>query len=476
MTDTPPGSLVGQIIADRYRIDKRLGGGGMGEVYLAQHIRIKRRCAVKVLRSALSEDLDALQRFQREAENVGLISHPNVAQVYDSGEHKTDNGTLLYLAMEFIEGQSMQEVLEKDGIMHPDMVADVVMQAAGALDAAHAQQVLHRDVKPDNIMLARNTDGTYLVKLVDFGIARAMANTDKRVTQTGMVIGTPEFMSPEQISGEPLDGRSDLYSLGLVAFVALTGQGAFPETGSMESLILRLTSRPRTLIEGRPDVAWAPRLQSVFDIALAPQRDDRYHNVVDFATELSHAIQQMAPSDTSAYYRRALEARAASPVALTASVTPSKAAKSSKRDKTAVSSAASAPSPDAPPRPMGRPARATQVAYAGPTKRSHAWRNVSLLVIAAAAAVFATGKQDVVMAQVKNWTTQLRKSIAEVRRNGSLPAVGGATNGTSPRPGAKGPATKKPSPKQAVRDSATGGTGTAAVPVKPPVPPDTLLP
>ncbi len=405
-------TLVGQVIADRYRIDKKLGGGGMGEVYLAEHVRIKRKCAIKVLRAALSDDNDSIGRFKREAENAALISHPNVAQVYDFGEH----GNLLYLCMEFIEGQSMQEVIEKDGVMHPDMVADVIMQAASALEAAHAQHVLHRDIKPDNIMLARNTDGTYLVKLVDFGIARAMQSNDKRMTQTGMVVGTPEFMSPEQIAGEDLDGRSDLYSLALVAFVGLTGDNAFPDTGSMESLILRLTSRPRTLIQVRQSVVWPPKLQTVFDRALSPNRDDRHESAVEFAGDLSDAIVTMSPTETSAFYRKALEARNINPVALTASATPATASTSRTRDNKSATKSNNAP----PPR-MGSPLRPgqTQVAYTGPAMKSNKLRQfVFLGLIAAAGGIWYFDKEQVVLSKLKPLGDAAIGLVAKLRQVG----------------------------------------------------------
>jgi serine/threonine-protein kinase len=450
VTEPAANGLVGTVIADRYRIEKKLGGGGMGEVYLAQHVRIKRRCAIKVLRSALSGDSDSLQRFQREAENASLISHPNVAQVYDFGEH----GNLLYLAMEFVEGQSMQEVLERDGVMHPDMVADVIMQSASALDAAHTQQVLHRDVKPDNIMLARNSDGTYLVKLVDFGIARAMASTDKRVTQTGMVIGTPEFMSPEQIAGEPLDARSDLYSLALVAFMALTGEGAFPDTGSMENLILRLTSRPRTLIEARQSVSWPPRLQTVFDRALAPQRAERHASTVEFAADLSDSIVQMSPSETSAFYRRALEARAINPVALTPSATPVKASRGKDRERDRARTVAAAASARTTPLPaptggraVGMPPRATQVSYTGPVvQKNRTWRVLGVVLLAGAVYVFATGRQNAVMAKMKSFASPAVDLVNAARRTIALPAASPAAAEAASSPSK--PANKRTEPKK----------------------------
>jgi eukaryotic-like serine/threonine-protein kinase len=300
--------LVGTIIADRYRITSRIGGGGMGQVYKAEHIRMKRQCAVKVLRANLAGDPEATQRFQREAENASQLSHPNVAQIYDFGEH----AQLVYLAMEFIDGESLAALLQRESAVHPDVAADIISQSAAALEAAHVRGVLHRDVKPDNIMLGKNPDGTFQVKLVDFGIARAMTSDEQRVTRTGLVIGTPEFMSPEQIAGEELDARSDLYALGLVAFQCLTGEDAFPATSSKQNLIMRLTSRPRTLLEVRGDVPWPQQLQQVFDRALAPDPTERFASVGLFAEELWAAIGAMTPTETAELYRKALEQRVVS--------------------------------------------------------------------------------------------------------------------------------------------------------------------
>lgn len=307
-TSRGDGDLVGTIIADRYRITSRIGGGGMGQVYKAEHIRMKRQCAVKVLRGNLAGDPEATQRFQREAENASQLSHPNVAQIYDFGEH----AQIVYLAMEFIDGESLAALLQRESAVHPDVAADIIAQSAAALEAAHARGVLHRDVKPDNIMLGKNPDGTFQVKLVDFGIARAMTSDEQRVTRTGLVIGTPEFMSPEQIAGEELDARSDLYALGLVAFQCLTGEDAFPATSSKQNLIMRLTSRPRTLLEVRGDVPWPQQLQQVFDRALAPDPSERHESVGLFAEELWAAIGAMTPTETAELYRKALEQRVVS--------------------------------------------------------------------------------------------------------------------------------------------------------------------
>lgn len=330
--------LIGTIVADRYRITETIGGGGMGQVYKAEHIRMKRQCAIKVLRANLAGDPEATQRFQREAENASQLSHPNVAQIYDFGEHEG----LVYLAMEFIAGESLANMLSRQTAIHPDIAADIISQSAAALEAAHQRHVLHRDVKPDNIMLAKSADGTFQVKLVDFGIARAMTSNEQRVTRTGLVIGTPEFMSPEQIAGEELDPRSDLYALALVAFQCLTGKGAFPATSSKQNLIMRLTSRPRTLAEVRDDMTWPEALQGVFDHALAPDPAERYESIGIFAEELSAAISRMTPSETSILYRKALDQR----VVNVASRTPH-------GDLRAISNPAAVPAATVP----GRPAR-----------------------------------------------------------------------------------------------------------------------
>ena len=215
------GDLVGTVIADRYRIVSRIGEGGMGQVYLAEHVRMKRKSAIKIMRPALVGDIDALQRFTREAEHASQLSHPNIAAIFDFGE--TAEG-VVYLAMEYVDGQSMGAMLDRDGVLHPDVAADILGQAADALQAAHDLNMLHRDIKPDNIMLGRRSDGTYMVKLVDFGIARSMDGSDQKVTRTGFAIGTPEYMSPEQLAGDTLNARSDQYALALVAFFALTGK------------------------------------------------------------------------------------------------------------------------------------------------------------------------------------------------------------------------------------------------------------
>jgi serine/threonine-protein kinase len=293
----PAGSnLVGSVLADRYHIVRRIGEGGMGQVYLAEHVKMRRRSAVKVLHQGMVNDPDAIARFNREASNASQIQHPNVAAIYDFGE--TEDG-LIYLAMEFIDGEPLRKVIERQGALPAVQAADITRQVADALDAAHEMGIVHRDLKPDNIMIARGRTGEDVAKVVDFGIAKATSGDDQKVTRTGLAIGTPEYMSPEQLSGDTLDNRTDIYSLGLVAFNMLTGQLPFPAVSSREAMIARLTERPRTLAEIKDDVSWPPELQTVMDRALASHPQDRYARAGDFGRDLVRAVHAMPQSALS---------------------------------------------------------------------------------------------------------------------------------------------------------------------------------
>jgi serine/threonine-protein kinase len=202
--------LVGTILDGRYQIQKRLGEGAMGRVYLAQHVNMERQTAIKIsLPQAEDDPGETLARFRREAANASRIDHPNVATIYDFGV--TAEG-MAYLAMEFIPGETLADVIDR-GKTPLKRVADIVEQIADGLTAAHALGVLHRDLKPQNIMIRQMPDGFGRVKLVDFGLAKRPDVGSQGITQTGLRLGTPLFMSPEQWAGEPLDGRSDVYSL-----------------------------------------------------------------------------------------------------------------------------------------------------------------------------------------------------------------------------------------------------------------------
>ena len=291
--------LIGSIIAERYLVLEKLGEGGMGRVYLAEHVKMGRKSAVKVMNPGTVNDADAISRFNREAANASRISHQHVAQVYDFGE--TSDG-LIYLAMEFVEGESLTDILARDGALPPERAGEIVRQTAEALSVAHDMGIVHRDLKPDNIMLAKFRDGSDCVKVVDFGIAKAVGIEAQKVTKTGLVIGTPEYMSPEQIAGDPLDARSDIYALGLVGFNMLTGRLPFPSKTAQESVIMRLTEPPVRLAQMRPQIVWTPAVQEVMDKALQRDAALRYSSANEFGRALSAAVQGLstvAPSGST---------------------------------------------------------------------------------------------------------------------------------------------------------------------------------
>ena len=284
----PAEDLVGQVIADRYHVLKKLGEGGMGQVYLAEHVKMGRRSAIKVMNPSMVHDPDAVARFNREAANASRITHPNVCAIYDFGE--TPDG-LIYLAMEFVEGEPLTDLLARERTLPLGRAAGIFLQVADALQAAHDLSIVHRDLKPDNIMLARARDGSDVVKVVDFGIAKAVGGDDsQKVTKTGLVVGTPEFMSPEQLSGDPLDGRSDVYSLALVLFKMVTGKLPFEGTTVQDTMVKRLTDDPASLADTRPDLRFPPGLQACLDSALARRPVDRYQSAAKFADDVAAVL------------------------------------------------------------------------------------------------------------------------------------------------------------------------------------------
>jgi serine/threonine protein kinase len=286
-------SLVGQVIADRYYIEKRLGVGGMGVVYLAQQVLISRRCAIKVLRPEFLKSADALGRFARGAQSAAQIVHPNVATVFDFGEV---DGESMYLAMEYVDGDSLGAILEKESYLTLTKTLVIVAQIASALKAAHDLGIVHRDLKPENIMFARTASGD-VVKVVDFGIARAIVDDAQQVTDSKAIIGTPAYMSPEQISGGLVDQRSDLYSLALVICEMLTGK--LPLSSERSEIVMRFLQNPRTLQELMPEVRWSGRLQEVLGKALAVNPEDRHKDITEFGRDFMDACRSWRPGDSA---------------------------------------------------------------------------------------------------------------------------------------------------------------------------------
>lgn len=283
--------LTGSVLAGRYRILQKLGEGAMGTVYLGEHLRIGRRDAIKVLRNALSTDRETIARFIRGARILSSIHHPNVCTIYDFSD--TDDG-LQFLAMELVSGESLKDVLDREGVLPLGRALPIAMQVASALQAAHDGDVVHRDLKPANIMIVQGKGGTDGVKVVDFDIAKGPREGEgAEVTRLGFVVGTPEYMSPEQLVGERLDGRSDLYSLGLVLFRMLTGVLPFRTTALQELMVERLTQPPLTLAEVRPEAEIPARLQQVLARTLARRADERYASAADLERDLAAVLAEV---------------------------------------------------------------------------------------------------------------------------------------------------------------------------------------
>nr|MCU0627262.1 protein kinase [Gemmatimonadaceae bacterium] len=335
VVDTGSG-LVGAVLADRYRITGALGEGGMGRVYRARHVRLPQEVAIKVLRPELARDAAMVARFVREASNAARIVHPNVVRVLDSGELP---GGTVYIAMEYVHGVTLGLLLRAEGALAPARAASIVVQVAHALAAAHAMGIIHRDLKPDNVMVARDVAGDERALVLDFGIAKALhAEGEEKLTRTGFIVGTPEYMSPEQVMAAPLGTPSDVFALALIAVKCLTGTLPYDPDATDRGLLERVTGAPRPLAVLRPDVAWPASLQAVLDAALMRDPQQRTPDVLSFAHALRDAV---AAWDGASGV-------AAAPAATTAPAASTPAA------STPASPLASAPAPDAPTSPPMR--------------------------------------------------------------------------------------------------------------------------
>ena len=269
--DIDYGDLTGRTLGG-FRILRKLGSGGMAVVYKAEHIRISRPSAIKILNPDLTGTPELVERFGREAEMASRINHPNAAGIYDVGEEEDG---LVYITMEFVDGEPLSRIIKREGPLPLDRVVNIIRQVADALDAAHQLHIVHRDMKPDNIMVCRREGKPDWVKVVDFGIAQQARHGIgyKALTQRGVILGTPEYMSPEQLLRKPLDPRSDIYSLGLVVFKSLTGKAAFEGLTPQARMIKKLSEPPMHLSDAKPDLKVSPQVEEVLRKALDPEPD-----------------------------------------------------------------------------------------------------------------------------------------------------------------------------------------------------------
>lgn len=281
-----PAALTGQVLEGRYRIMKKLGEGGMSYVYLGEDIATKEQYAIKVLSPSLVKDGNAMARLRREAALGMRLEHPNVCHIVRLGE--TEDG-IVYVVMPFVQGEILSDRNHRKGQLPLTEVVPFVQQIAAGLQVAHELKIIHRDLKPENIMITKNPDGTDRAVVMDFGLAkeRKAGGELEKLTATGIILGTPEFMSPEQLRGKSLDPRTDVYSLTLMTYEMLTGKLPFEGKNQQEMMIARLRSDPISIRTRRPDIPEA--VDAVLTKGMARNADDRYPTAVEFAAALAAA-------------------------------------------------------------------------------------------------------------------------------------------------------------------------------------------
>ena len=274
-----------RMVGDRYELGELIGYGGMAEVHRGRDTRLNRDVAIKVLRADLARDPSFLNRFRREAHSAAGLNHPAIVSVYDTGEDAAPDGTSIpFIVMEFVEGRTLRDIVKAEGALPPRRAMEIVADIDGALDFSHRNGIIHRDIKPANVMIT--TAGA--VKVMDFGIARAVADTSATVTQTANVIGTAQYLSPEQARGETVDARSDVYSTGCLLYELVTGVPPFQGDSPVAVAYQHVRENPVAPSARNPDV---PRpLDSIVMKALAKNQLNRYQSAGDMRADLQRAL------------------------------------------------------------------------------------------------------------------------------------------------------------------------------------------
>ena len=282
-------TLVGQTLDGQYAVERKIGQGGMSFVYLATDVVSNEPYAIKVLSAALSRDQNAMARLKREATLGMRLVHPNVCHIIRLGE--TQDG-LVYVVMPFVKGEILSDRNIRMGTLALDEVARFVRDIAAGLHVAHELGIVHRDLKPENVMICTDADGTERAVVMDFGLAKERhADAElQKLTATGIILGTPEFMSPEQLRGKPLDARTDVYSLALMTFEMLTGDLPFIGRTQQETMIARLRDDPTPLRQARPSHAFPEPVERVLLKAMSRDPDGRHATAPAFAAAFEHAV------------------------------------------------------------------------------------------------------------------------------------------------------------------------------------------
>jgi len=281
--------LLGKTIGDRYHVIEKIGRGGMGSVYRAQHKLLQRAVAIKVLHSNLTENTEFMERFRREALIGSMLSHHNAVTLYDFGVE--DRAP--YFVMQFVEGETLKSIIEREGALSLDRIVRIITQVCGALAEAHRLGIVHRDLKPDNIMLTKEGDGRERVSVLDFGIAKptiGLNDVTPNLTRVDVVMGTPQYMSPEQAMNKEVGPASDIYSLGMILFEMLSGEMPYKGYSPVEILLKHARESAPALPIVRSEYGVPPRVTDVLRKCLEKRAENRYHSVSEFETALREAV------------------------------------------------------------------------------------------------------------------------------------------------------------------------------------------
>ena len=294
------GALVGQVLEGRYRVLRKLGEGGMSYVYEAKDVTGGQSVAIKVLIPKLGRDQSSVERLRREAGLAMRLDHPNVCRILRFGETE---GGLIYLVMPYLQGELLADREQRVGPIAPEVGLDLMVQTCAGLHHAHQLNIIHRDLKPENIMIVRSGDGREQAVIMDFGLAKESKADPvlSKLTATGIILGTPEFMSPEQIRGRDLDARSDVYALGIVAFEMFTGRLPFDGRTPQEMMLTRLRGKPLPLRRVKPDLP--EKLEAVLMKSLATEPEERYANAQDFGRALAECVTEQERPRLQRYLR-----------------------------------------------------------------------------------------------------------------------------------------------------------------------------
>jgi serine/threonine protein kinase/beta-lactam-binding protein with PASTA domain len=278
-----------RLLSNRYELGDTLGYGGMSEVHKGRDVRLSRDVAVKVLRADLARDPQFQERFRREAQNAAALNHPAIVAVYDTGETRTAEGSLPYIVMEYVDGRTLRDIVKTEGPLPGQRAMEIMADVSAALDFSHRHGIIHRDVKPANVMITR----TGAVKVMDFGIARAIHDGQAAVTQTAAVIGTAQYLSPEQARGEQVDARSDVYAAGCVLFELLTGEPPFTGDSPVAVAYQHVREDPK------PPSALNPRVNPALDAivlkAMSKGAANRYQSAAEMRTDLVRVLSGQRP-------------------------------------------------------------------------------------------------------------------------------------------------------------------------------------